>query len=373
MKQQNNKQAVILAGEWNSANLGDEVICNTFKNLFQHYIPDKDIQIVQLPLSIHKMNVGEKIICYILRLIFKNAAERYAQTIRYKNIIFEMRKLISKYYIQKLIFVGGAVFQKYFVYSMRVIIIECTRHIIPVFFNACGYGPNSIQSLSIFKWILKQPCVKQVTTRDDLSLISSEGIKVVPDIAITAYRYYNFIIHKKQQIIGINIIAPDHYLKNSNDTITVSSFNNIIISMIEKISSIYKVVLFSNGACEDQEYIDWLYGKMGYLTNITMEERPKNGFELINIICGFSLVIGFRLHSLIVSYSYNIPTIGIAWDNKLAFWGQMTGNTNIYMLSQLPVECIPELIEESIRAGINKDRKTELENQIIEQIKTYII
>lgn len=363
------RRAIVIAGEWNSPNLGDEIICNAFKFLLKDCLPDDNlISLVPLDISMNASRGREKILESILWKLNKKLP------LKYKSMLLEnkLKQINGLYEIVRIIVPGGQLFQEYFVRSLRSLIKKALEYNIPVFFNACGYGPNSAYSLSVFKWIVRQSCVKQLTTRDDLSPILSENVKVIPDAAIMAYRYYNFIVNKsRRKIIGINIMAPSHYMQNSGDTIDLEYFNQKMMILIEKVCKEYNVVLFSNGDPADQKYADWLFNKT-CLPGISIVERPKNGFELIKIICGFSLVIGFRLHSLIVSYSYNIPIIGIAWDNKLRHWGKMTGNENIYMFSELPVESISELIDKSMRMGTDKNKKTELEREIIEQIKTYI-
>jgi polysaccharide pyruvyl transferase WcaK-like protein len=267
---------------------------------------------------------------------------------------------------------GGALFQQYFAKCMKTLINECMKYNIPVSFNACGYGKNDKKSTMLFQWILKQPCIRQVTTRDDLSSLTQEYVKMIPDVAIMAYHYYNFKdYNNERRIIGMNIISPALYLNNSNDMITYDEFNQKTISIIEQLSKSYKITLFSNGDIYDQEYVYWLSHKLQDI-NITFEKRPTNGFELIKIIYKFSLVIGYRLHSLITAYSFDIPTIGIAWDKKLNYWGKMIENRNIYLLSEFPVRNIGKLSKELINQGIDKNKKKELENQIIEQIRTYV-
>jgi polysaccharide pyruvyl transferase WcaK-like protein len=246
------------------------------------------------------------------------------------------------------------------------------KYNIPVSFNACGYGPNNQRSISLFKWIIEQPCISQITTRDNIASLTKKDIKVIPDAAIMAYHYYDFKPYNKQeQIIGINIIAPAYYIDCSNDKISYEDFNKKMIAILKELSKTYKILLFSNGDINDQLYAAWLYNKVQDL-NVAIEERPTNGFELIKIIYKLSLVIGFRLHSLITAYSYDIPAIGIAWDNKLNYWGKMTENKNIYVLSEFPIINIGELSGELIKKGIDKKKKVALESEIIEQIKTYI-
>jgi polysaccharide pyruvyl transferase WcaK-like protein len=185
-----------------------------------------------------------------------------------------------------------------------------------------------------------------------------------------AYKYYDFKFHKKgRKTIGINILSPNYYIKVSSDTITYKEFDRKMIEILGLLSTVYTIVIFTNGDLADQKYADSLYSRVQRL-NISIEQRPSNAFELIKIIYKCSLVIGFRLHSLIIAYSYNIPTIGIAWDNKLYYWGEMTENANIYLLSKFPVVQLCALSNNVMEKGINKELKKKLESQIIKQIRT---
>jgi polysaccharide pyruvyl transferase WcaK-like protein len=221
--------------------------------------------------------------------------------------------------------------------------------------------------------ILSAPCIKQITTRDNLSGITSQNSMVIPDVAILAYRYYGFpMVNKDRKEIGINILHPSYYI-NSPDNISFKQFNEKMIEIVTQLSKIHKTTIFTNGNILDYRYANWLYNKIYKLGNITIDTRPTNGLDLVKIINKFSLVIGFRLHSLITAYSYNIPTIGILWDNKLSYWGQMTDNKNIYLLSEFPIPFIESICNETMRNGINQSKKKTLERQIMEQIKTYTI
>jgi polysaccharide pyruvyl transferase WcaK-like protein len=243
---------------------------------------------------------------------------------------------------------------------------------VPVSFNACSYGPNNKRSKAIFKWIIERPCVSKITTRDSLSLLTERNIKLVPDVAIMAYRYYNFKNYNNDcRTIGINVIAPIFYIKNSNDSITSKNFNQRMIEIIEELNKEYKIVLFTNGDMSDQKYLYKLIDELRDL-DISYEDRPMNGFELIKIVYKYSLVIGFRLHSLITAYSFNIPTIGIAWDRKVVYWGEMAESNNIYTLSDFPIAGICDLSKELIERGIDRNKKNELEHKVIEQIKVYL-
>jgi polysaccharide pyruvyl transferase WcaK-like protein len=226
----------------------------------------------------------------------------------------------------------------------------------------------------MFKWIIEQSCVSQITTRDSLSLLTERNIKLVPDAAIMAYRYYDFKNYNRDyRTIGINVIAPILYIEHGSDSITHENFNQQMTRIINELSKEYKIFLFTNGDGSDQKYLYKLKlaAELRDL-DISYEERPTNGFELVKIIYKYSLVIEFRLHSLITAYSFNIPTIGIAWDKKLVYWGKMIESNNIYTLSEFPISNICNLCKELIERGIDKNKKVELEHKIMEQIKTYL-
>jgi polysaccharide pyruvyl transferase WcaK-like protein len=367
------KKTIIIAGEWHSSNLGDEVICKTFQYLLQTLLSLNVYQFLPLDISFCRFQKIEKIIRYILRMINKNFAYIYYQYIKNRSVKEEFKKQLKENKVYQVIVPGGEIFQAYFVKCIHILVLECKKNNIPISFNACGYGPNNKKSTRIFQWILTQPCVFQITTRDNIAPLVRKHIKVVPDAAIMAYKYYNFKNHKKRKIIiGINILSPNYYIKVSGDTITYKEFDGKMIEILRLLSTAYTIVIFTNGDPADQKYADSLYSRVRSL-NISIEQRPTNGFELIKIIYKCSLVIGFRLHSLIISYSYNIPTIGIAWDNKLYYWGELTENANIYLLSKFPVAQLCVLSNNVMEQGINKELKKKLESRILEQIRTYDI
>jgi polysaccharide pyruvyl transferase WcaK-like protein len=366
------RKTIIIAGEWHSRNLGDEVICKTFQYLLYSILPVDLYNVLPLDISLCRFLKIEKIIRYILTLINKNLDYVYCQYIKSRSVKKEIRRQLHGNKVCHVIIPGGEIFQKYFVQCIRVLVIECKKHNIPVSFNACGYGPNNKKSTRIFHSIFTQPCICQITTRDNITRLTQRNIKVVPDVAIMAYKYYNFKTYKeKQRIIGINILSPNYYIKVSNDTITYQEFDKKMIEILQLLRTMDTVVIFTNGDPLDQEYADLLYSRVRHL-NINIEPRPANGFELIKIIYKCSLIIGFRLHSLIIAYSFDIPTIGIAWDNKLYYWGEMIENPHIYLLSEFPVVNLCTLGQSVMEKGINKELKKKLECQIMEQVRRYI-
>lgn len=75
------------------------------------------------------------------------------------------------------------------------------------------------------------------------------------------------------------------------------------------------VRIFTNGDEEDYKFASQ-FAKI-LPTEVAFERRPTRPIELVSIIASYDAVVSFRLHSLIVAASYNIPTIGFVWDEKV--------------------------------------------------------
>jgi polysaccharide pyruvyl transferase WcaK-like protein len=366
-----NRKTIIIAGEWISSNYGDEVICNTFKYLLQSILSDKDYQIVSLPITPNLTGLWKRILNLLLRKLIGKKHSKFFQFLKSQEISKSTRYILQTHNVCHVIIPGGALFQQYFAKCLRALIVECTKYNVPVSFNACGLGTNDQQSEMIFEWIFSQPCINYISTRDNLPCVTQKQIRVVPDVAIMAYQYYNFKIEKlREPCIGINLMKPEWYIQGSKDNISSEVFNERMIEIVSLLSVQYKIKLFSNGSDGDDLYANWLYNQTQHL-GVTIEQKPKNGFELTKIISQFSLVLGFRLHSLIIAYSYAIPTFGIAYNDKVNCWGKMTENDNIYSLSTFPIHDVCQLAQVAIENRIKISKKTELENQIMKQIQSY--
>ena len=53
------------------------------------------------------------------------------------------------------------------------------------------------------------------------------------------------------------------------------------------------------------------------LVDEQLAKKPKKPDELISLISSYRIIISLRLHSLITAYSFRVPCIGIAWDDKV--------------------------------------------------------
>jgi polysaccharide pyruvyl transferase WcaK-like protein len=88
----------------------------------------------------------------------------------------------------------------------------------------------------------------------------------------------------------------------------------------------YRVTLFTNGAEEDEAFLERLCAEPG--VRCARAERPLTPGDLIALIRRFDCVVSHRLHAHIVCFSYAIPSIGLGWDTKVASFFQLAGRAD---------------------------------------------
>jgi len=83
------------------------------------------------------------------------------------------------------------------------------------------------------------------------------------------------------------------------------------------VSKGFHVAIFTNGSPEDVAYLARLRPRLeaiGGPISFPVQETPS---ELCAIISSLNVLVAYRMHAVIASYSYKIPSVGLAWDRKL--------------------------------------------------------
>jgi polysaccharide pyruvyl transferase WcaK-like protein len=77
-----------------------------------------------------------------------------------------------------------------------------------------------------------------------------------------------------------------------------------------------EVVLFTNGAREDGAYLAALRRRFPSLARLdaVVPARPE---QLVAVIASCGLVVAHRMHANIIAYALGVPSIGLAWDDKV--------------------------------------------------------
>jgi polysaccharide pyruvyl transferase WcaK-like protein len=79
----------------------------------------------------------------------------------------------------------------------------------------------------------------------------------------------------------------------------------------------FHVVVFTNGSPEDVSYLARIRPRLdaiGGNISFPVARKPE---QLCGIISSLNVLVAYRMHAVIASYSYKVPSVGLVWDPKL--------------------------------------------------------
>lgn len=123
----------------------------------------------------------------------------------------------------------------------------------------------------------------------------------------------------------------------------------------------HEVLLFTNGACEDQRFLDGVMARKGCAMlaakgAVRAASRPALPEELVALIAGASAVVAHRLHACIVAYSLARPHVGLGWDMKVESFFESVGRTRYFLRgAETNVERTVALVTGAIAEGIDPE------------------
>lgn len=203
-----------------------------------------------------------------------------------------------------------------------------------------GVGPfkNSIQKL-IIKSTLKG--IKNISTRDLKSKELIKGIdesikvNVSGDPALLCQSFNSIDNMKNREFISISVYP---HLKDKNNLL-YSKYLNELEQLIEKVNNEFQndIVLFSTEV-NDYEAVYDLYSLVNrHKPNIKLKViEIKSLKDLMALYSKTKILIGTRLHSIIIAYSQSIPVIGLAWQDKVwGFFNYINKENNVFDINSI--------------------------------------
>lgn len=245
-------------------------------------------------------------------------------------------------------------------YALRInaIVKNAKIHKGKVLFNSVGIE-KSIHNLGLAKYVvrhyLRQPEVAAFSTRDhieDIPYITQRNDfqKLLPDAGLFASQAYG-IKHNSSEIIGLSVISWHAYQSVRLNEARMSCFTpNDLLSFWKTIlqgllSRAQDFRILTNGGLADYEMALRLCESMDLDKEHYLLELPDEPSDLVKQLCQFKLVIGHRLHSLIVSTSLKIPVIPVVWSDKIRVFSEMIHNPYANWPSQQFAEEILNIID----------------------------
>jgi polysaccharide pyruvyl transferase WcaK-like protein len=303
---------------------------------------------------------------------------------------YNKKLFLTDYYFEKfkgsdMIVIAGGGLLKYniranFAPIFTSVIQTAQKLNIPVVINAIGIeGRHCKKDLDylFMRDALNNPIVKMVTTRDRIDVLDSYFIKnkykdykKVCDTGVWASEAFSISKNSRSNAIGLNVITPSlfrDYKKNISKQELLVFWSRIIDILLEKN---YDFKLFTHGLIDDyifaQEIIQFCNLNEDRLVN-----NPKNQRDIIKNISNFKGIIANRLHATIVAYSLDIPAIGLAWNDKLLFWGnEINCPDRFFDYNNFNPEIIVDKLEDAIITGYDQKHKSNLKNNIYQSIES---
>lgn len=117
-----------------------------------------------------------------------------------------------------------------------------------------------------------------------------------------------------------------------------------------------RVTLFTNGSPEDVSFLTEQSVRLigDAADRVTVATAFADPGELATFLSGQSLVVAHRMHACIAAHSFGVPTIGLAWDVKLASFFELCGRAGFMAdPEQVSASDLAALAQRAIAKGID--------------------
>lgn len=295
-------------------------------------------------------------------------SRKYMQT-KDPVLLEDARKTISS---ADVVVFGGAplfnyAYQNFYLRTIKTLELA-QEYGVPVLFSSIGVEPfdeSNPKCLSL-KAALNQPCVRQITTRDDLASVQKyvagtdidvarvADPAVFSDIVLPAADAPSVLPDAKKRI-GLVVTRAGIFRDNKIDFPEAEQrrFWREVISLLRERGYDYK--LFTTGHFSDEVFLDSFVKADGIPqanAAITVNS-PEELAAQLRVCAG---VIAFRLHASITSYAFEIPSVGLSWNFKVPYFYESVG----YGARALPPEqwnatAVVDAIERAMADGVQRD------------------
>lgn len=376
-----NNIRILFVGLYKETNLGDDILFHCTERLFIKYY---DASVTS---SYAYLDYVEKTYkpSFLRRAINKLQVVLFGRAFLFGHEN-KLRKIRMDYFLAALnnvdmaVVVGGGIIKfnvQYFCQGLSALFESSDSYNIPVILNAVGVEGFDIKDKKCLalKELLHSHSVKYISTRDDYETLIHKyfddnpiiPLRKVCDPAVWASEIYR-ITKTDSNIIGIGVIR-DNIFEDYGKSLPSYAYMELMVALISKLREEgFEVGLFTNGSEEDGATALKIKQELSRNNiNITVT-LPSNAVNLINIISGFRAVIASRLHACIISYSLNIPVVGLVWNDKVKEFGYNIDSPDDFLeVEKLNVISIKDRLYKAIERGQNSNR-TIFRNTIINEI-----
>lgn len=369
-----------------SPNLGDGVIAECLES--QLKTNDSELEVVSLDIGgMSGFQQGGSILgskLSIMRLVkklpqpIKKILFRWLMPI---VIYFKYRKLWSDVVsdADALIIGGGHLFMDvdhYFPMRLKVA-SSFAKFNTPIFVHSVGVSKKmSVGGNKMFVSIFENCKLYWASVRDENSFVNWKknfnllDPVICRDPGLLSFKTYNFNNVRNQRdeqlkVIGLGVSDPASMVPHSDSSEgVVCGEISFYIEAIKSLTKYYEVKVFTNG--EDYEFLGRVEQAIAHLPinikdKVQVLPRPTIPKQLVEIIVGCDLIIAHRLHANIISYSYQIPHIGLGWDDKLKSFFKYIDREEFLIIKNLEnSEALLAKVKKAYAVGINQNTHSKI-------------
>lgn len=294
---------------------------------------------------------------------------------------------LKKYYSMILkeascvIFAGGGIIEcstnHDYYHHIDLITMLAEKVQIPVYFNAVGMviDYHHMFGWSIMRRALNRRCIRSISCRDGQDWINhhifSGKAKAypMPCCAVYSADAYEAVKNPESNMIGIGVIRGNvftSYGKQFTEVEMLELYKKIVEIILMKG---WRCCIFTNGYSGDIKFARKLCHELGR-EDIIVKDCPESSQELVATISQFRGMITARLHSCIVAYSLQIPTIAISWTDKVKDFMTLAGEKDCAIdLSSLNAEEVVSRFEKIMMRSYDNATFSKIRETVIQEIE----
>ena len=234
-----------------------------------------------------------------------------------------------------LFFAGGGLFGINYMNNYQFveeIIRIADQHNVPVVLSSIGANNMGVNSENehLLSELLRRRCFKAVSVRENPEMFRryAEGadyeiIQVCDPAVWTKYVYDSHlgkISRPDRRVVGINVVRGGLFGDNDKPW-KLGDEMNYMDEMRKRLeNSGVEYAFYTNGSFLDNNSL--LYFVREY--NVPKERIiiPQSTRQLVETIYGFTSVAAIRMHSSIISYALDVPSVNLVWNDKVRFFYQ---------------------------------------------------
>lgn len=342
---------VAIAGEIFSANMGDRAIHGCL--LFLVKFLDSTIETISIDISGRVLGTrGSTGLDLKQRTALISAVPGFRLPVKILKIAHhqinrtqgQFEKLRKELETADLLLIGGGQLLMDDALNFPLKLSSLTRQArsldLPYHFSACGVGKawsrlgGGMLSRSLGE-------AQSITLRDHLSqerlAVLAPGVKstVTFDPAIWAASVYPVqAVNQSGARIGLGVLnsSEGNLHLPRNRRLSKSAWTNMWIDLLEQLAADHQPVeIFTTGSPADFVFARKLFDvvqRKGW-QKVSLAPIPDSPEMLVASLNNYSVVAAARLHAAVLANAYGIPSVGLAWDQKVKAYYAETGRSEL--------------------------------------------